>query len=214
MRHRNRFGISRRRLLQGLGLGASVGPLIPLLNASGAESVRPKRLVLFFSPDGAAALDWANAVDWRPTGTETDFTFHAMHAPLEPHKSKVVVPWGLTLTAGGAGEGHAYGMAGIWTGATLSEPSAGADFDGGNGHRTGWGSGPSIDQIVAQAFGPNTPYQSAPTDEQRRPRIARCPSACSAAIRRASRACRIPRRTRRSTRKRTRAPRSIACLQG
>lgn len=166
MRHRNRFGLSRRRLLQGLGLGASLGPLIPLLNASGAEGVRPKRLVVFFSPDGAAALDWNNPVDWRPQGTETDFTFHAMHAPLEPFKSKIVVPWGLKMTAGGAGEGHAYGMAGIWTGSTLSEPSEGADFDGGNGHRTGWGSGPSIDQIVAQASGTNMPYQRALDDAE------------------------------------------------
>ena len=64
------------------------------------------------------------------------------------------------MTAGGAGEAHAYGMAGLWTGATLSEPSSGADFDGGNGHRTGWGSAASIDQRVAQPrSGPNLPYQ-------------------------------------------------------
>jgi hypothetical protein len=166
MRHRTRFGISRRRLLQGLGLGASVGPLIPLLNASGLEAVRPKRLVLFFSPDGAAALDWGNVVDWKPQGSETAFTFHPMHAPLDPFKSKIVVPWGLTMTAGGAGEAHAYGMAGIWTGATLKDPGNGADFDGGNGHRTGWGSGASIDQIVAQAYGTGMPYGRAPSDAQ------------------------------------------------
>jgi hypothetical protein len=46
----------------------------------------------------------------------------------------------------------------------LSPPSAGADFDGGNGNRTGWGSAASIDQIVAQAYGPNMPYQRAAND--------------------------------------------------
>ena len=162
MQRRRQFGFSRRKLLQGLGLGAALSPLIPILNASGQENLRPKRLLLVFTPDGAAARDWSNVIDWKPTGTETDFTLHAMHAPLQPFASKLVVPWGLTMTAGGAGEAHAYGMAGLWTGSTLHEPSNGADFDGGNGNRTGWGSGPSIDQAVANAFGPGMPYQTAP----------------------------------------------------
>jgi hypothetical protein len=68
----------------------------------------------------------------------------------------------LKLTAGGAGEAHAFGMAGLWTASTLHQPTSGADFDGGNGNRTGWGSGPSIDQIVAAAHGPGTPYSVAP----------------------------------------------------
>jgi hypothetical protein len=159
-----RPGFSRRRLLQSLGLGAAMSPLLPILNASGQEALHPKRLLLIFSPDGIAAKDWSTLVDWRPTGTETDFTLHPIQAPLEPYKSKIVVPWGLTMTAGGAGEAHAYGMAGLWSGATLHDPGAGADFDGGNGHRTGWGSAATVDQIVAQAFGPSSPYARSPTD--------------------------------------------------
>jgi hypothetical protein len=164
MHSKSRIGWSRRRLLQSLGLGISALPLLPLLNANGQEAPRPKRLLLLFSPDGMAAKDYNTTVDWKPTGTETDFTLHAIHAPLEPYKSKMIVPWGLTLTAGGAGEAHAYGMAGLWTGATLHDPSGTADFDGGNGHRTGWGSAASVDQMVAQAFGANMPYQRGPTD--------------------------------------------------
>src|SRR5690606_24413742 len=53
---------------------------------------------------------------------------------------------------------------GLGTASTLHEPHAGADFDGGNGHRTGWGSGPSIDQIVARAYGPAAPYRVPPDD--------------------------------------------------
>ncbi len=162
------FPISRRALLKSLGLGAAAGPLLPLLNASGQdmEFVRPKRLLLVFSPDGAAALNWNERIDWRPQGTETSFTFHRIHAPLTPLQSKIVVPWGLSLTAGGAGEAHAYGMAGLWTASTLNGPSADADFDGGNGNRTGWGSGPSVDQLVAQASGANLPYQEAKDSAQ------------------------------------------------
>jgi hypothetical protein len=164
MRRQPFRGFSRRRLLQTLGLGAACGPLLPILNASGMENARPKRLILLYTPDGCPAQNYSSTTSWKPQGTETNFTFGAIHAPLEPFKSKIVVPWGMTLTAGGAGEAHAYGMAGLWTGSTLNGPSAGADFDGGNGNRTGWGSGTSVDQLVAKGFGPSSPYQRAEDD--------------------------------------------------
>jgi len=164
MRSRRPLDMPRRRLLQALGLGVGVGPIFPLLNATGAEPTFPKRLLLIFEPDGAPAKDFNTVIDWKPQGSETEFTLHEIHKPLEAIRQKLVVPWGLKLSAGGAGENHAFGMAGLWTGSSLSEPSAGANFDGGNGHRTGWGSGPSIDQVVAKAFGPNNPYQRAAND--------------------------------------------------
>jgi hypothetical protein len=164
MARRLRFDVSRRRLLQSLGLGAAAGPLIPLLNASAQTATRPKRLILLFTPDGAPSKDYGTSVDWRPSGTETNFTFSQIHAPLDPFKAKIVVPWGLSLSAGGAGEQHAYGMAGLWTGTTLPEPNNGASFDGGNGHLTGWGAAPSIDQIIAEASGPAMPYQKPSND--------------------------------------------------
>jgi uncharacterized protein DUF1552 len=163
-RSHRRAEMPRRRLLQALGLGVGIGPILPLLNASGAEATFPKRLLLIYEPDGAPAKDYNSTVDWKPQGSETDFTLSEIHKPLEAMRQKLLVPWGLKLSAGGAGENHAFGMAGLWTGSTLSDPSAGANFDGGNGHRTGWGSGPSIDQVVAKAFGPNNPYQR-PADD-------------------------------------------------
>jgi hypothetical protein len=154
-----RRAISRRALFQTLGISAALSPFIPLLNASGQEAKRPKRLLLVFTPDGSADSDTsAGPIDWKPAGTETDFTLNQIQAPLQPLASKLVVPWGLKMSAKGAGEQHAYGSAGMWTGALLKDPGNGADFDGGNGHRTGWGSGPSVDQIVAAAAGPNMPY--------------------------------------------------------
>jgi hypothetical protein len=121
-------------------------------------------LLLIFTPDGAPALNFNTTIDWKPTGTEAAFMLQMIQAPLQPYAAKMVVPWGLTLTAGGAGEAHAYGMAGLWTGTTLPGPSAGVSFDGGNGHLTGWGNAASIDQIIAQAYGPNMPYQRAAND--------------------------------------------------
>lgn len=163
-RDRRLLRLPRRSVLQALGLGAAASPLLPILNASGAEGVFPKRLLLVYEPDGAPAKDYNTVMDWKPQGSGADFTLSEIHKPLEAIRNKLVVPWGLKLTAGGAGENHAFGMAGLWTAATLQGPSAGANFDGGNGNRTGWGSGPSIDQVIAKAFGPNMPYQRAADD--------------------------------------------------
>lgn len=163
-RDRRFLRLPRRSVLQALGLGAAASPLLPILNASGAEGVFPKRLLLVYEPDGAPAKDYNTVMDWKPQGSGADFTLSEIHKPLEVIRNKLVVPWGLKLTAGGAGENHAFGMAGLWTASTLQGPSAGADFDGGNGNRTGWGSGPSIDQVIAKAFGPNMPYQRAADD--------------------------------------------------
>jgi hypothetical protein len=160
-----RRGYSRRALLKSIGAGAGLGPFLPLLNASGQEMVFPKRLLLFFTPDGTASVDHNGMIiDWKPKGTETAFTFHSIHSPLEPFKSKIVIPTGLKMSAGGAGQEHAFGMSGLWSGATLHQPTGDANFDGGNGQRTGWGSAASIDQIIAGRNGPNCPYQRAATD--------------------------------------------------
>ncbi len=162
-RRRSVHGVSRRTFLGSLGLAAGLSPLLPILNASGQELRFPKRLLLFYSPDGSANSG-AERIDWKPQGSETDFTLHEIHQPLDAYKSKLVIPWGLKMSAAGAGEAHAYGMAGLWTASLLSEPTADADFDGGNGHRTGWGSGPSVDQVLAAAFGESLPYQRAVDD--------------------------------------------------
>ena len=161
MRSRSHF--SRRHLLQGLGLGAALSPFVPLLNASAQAAPRPPRLLLLFTPDGSPD-GIGGPINWKPTGTETAFTFADIHKPLEPLKPKIVIPWGLKMSAQGAGEQHAYGMAGLWSASILHDPQDGADFDGGNGHRTGWGSGPSIDQIVAAATGDRAPYHRGPDD--------------------------------------------------
>ncbi|HTV17868.1 MAG TPA: DUF1552 domain-containing protein [Polyangiaceae bacterium] len=158
MTKRSTLALSRRQLLGSLGAAAALAPFVPLLNASGQELGRPpKRLLLVFTPDGTAPT-----IDWMPQGTANDFALRFVHEPLAPLQSKIVIPWGLRMSARGAGEQHAYGMAGQWTGSLLHEPQNGADFDGGNGNRTGWGSGPSIDQVVASAFGPSSPYQTSP----------------------------------------------------
>src|SRR5690242_10404866 len=119
---RPRPAFSRRALFKSLGVSAALAPFVPLLNASGQEAKRPKRLLLIFTPDGSADSDGpAGPIDWKPQGTETDFTLHEIQAPLTPLKSKLVVPWGLKMSAKGAGEQHAYGAAGMFTGSLLKD---------------------------------------------------------------------------------------------
>ncbi len=162
---RSRPFLSRRGFLKSLGISTAAAPFVPLLNASGQELARPKRLLLIFTPDGTADSDSsAGPIDWKPQGSETAFTLHPIHQPLAPLQQKIVIPWGLKMSATGAGEQHAFGSAGMFTGAKLKDPGNGADFDGGNGHRTGWGSGPSVDQIVAAAYGDGLPYLRSPSD--------------------------------------------------
>jgi hypothetical protein len=72
----------------------------------------------------------------------------------------------MKFSAGGAGQEHAFGMSGLWSGARLREPSGDANFDGGNGLRTGWGSGATVDQLIAAANGAEAPYQRAADDPQ------------------------------------------------
>jgi len=147
-----KYGISRRNLLRGLGVGVAATPFLPLFNASGQETL-PKRLILFYTPDGTGHTDWA------PTGSSTDFTLGPIHAALEPHKADIRVLGNMRLTVGGAGEGHAYGMCGLWSASRCKE---GTLFDGGNENMTGWGSGTSIDQTIARAFGLGKPYMQPP----------------------------------------------------
>jgi len=150
---KSNHGISRRSFLRGLGAGVALAPFVPLLNATGQEMRYPKRLILFYSPDGTGYNDWA------PSGSGTSYTPGAIHEPLMAHKPNINILGGLSLTAAGAGEGHAYGMCGLWTASRCKE---GTLFDGGNEHMTGWGSGTSVDQTVARAYGPGKPYMLAP----------------------------------------------------
>lgn len=147
--HRPR--LTRRSLLRGMGVSAAALPFIPLLEVDAAPGDYPQRLILLHTPDGA------NSADWRPSGTETDFTLSTILSPLEEVKSDIVVVDGLRASIAGAGEAHAWGMAGLWTG---SPALAGNLFDGGNGNMTGWGAGTSIDQMIADAIAPGTPFKS------------------------------------------------------
>jgi hypothetical protein len=145
---------SRRAFLSGLGAAVAAAPFIPILNASGQESLSPKRLILFFTPHGTIKKLWT------PTGTEKSFTLGPLLKPLERHQKKIVVLSGINMQDVGVGAPHTKGLPLIWTGSKLVEDMTFTREDGSGGKYFGWNSSASIDQVIAAKLAPPTPFRS------------------------------------------------------
>ncbi|KYF73102.1 DUF1552 domain-containing protein [Sorangium cellulosum] len=145
--------ISRRRLLQG-SLAATAA--IPLLNADwarGDESTAPKRLVVFYTPNGTLESQW------MPRGTETDFTLSPLLQPLEPFKAKLLPLRGINMDVvvnSNIGSEHARGIGGLLTGRALLR----GNFRSFNSSNAGWSSGISLDQHLANTLKPSTLFRT------------------------------------------------------
>ncbi len=148
------MSFSRRTLLKAAG-GFSVAlPLLPSLAARAEDTLFPRRLVIFYHPNGTLPGAW-----W-PTDVlgETQFTLNKIHQPLAAYKNDLVLLKGVDLKscAGGPGEPHQRGMGGVLTGRELLT----GNFVGGDGSLAGWGSGASVDQVVAEKIGLKTKERS------------------------------------------------------
>jgi hypothetical protein len=143
---------SRRNLLRTLGVSAAAAPFIPLLEGHAGGTALPKRLVLFTHSNGVVLENW------RPTGGEADFVLSPILAPLAAYRDRMLVLDGLDLgygkDIGKSSVGHA-GMASLWTGTSPIWQDEELE--------NGWASGPSVDQVVANAIGHETTYASLQT---------------------------------------------------
>lgn len=143
---------SRRDLLRALGVSAAAAPFIPLLDGHAEDPTLPKRLVIFTHPNGVV-LD-----NWRPTGSENDFELSPILAPLAAYKDRMLVLDGVDLgygmDRGKSNIGHS-GMASLWTGSKPIWQDEALE--------NGWASGPSVDQVVANAIGGQTTFASIQT---------------------------------------------------
>jgi len=147
--------ITRRTVLRGAGhvaiglpfLEAMLRPLETHAQAANA----PLRFLVFYTP-GGTLID-----QWRPVGSETQFTLQDMMSPLTPHQSKLLFLDGLDLavTALGVGHPHSRGMAGVLTGTELLE---GTFVTGGGG--ASFANGPSVDQVIAERIGADRKFRS------------------------------------------------------
>jgi len=148
-----RFMLNRRSILKGLA-GAAIG--LPLLEAMGPKAYAaplPKRLVIFFTPDGTIPGAWA-------TGTENNFTLGPILEPLAAHKSDLLVLTGIKNEAAhhGPGDDHQRGMETMLTGTELQ---TGPDKGGCDTcPAAGFAGGPSVDQVIAQKIGKQNKLQS------------------------------------------------------
>lgn len=152
---RTRPRLSRRAVLHGLG-GLTIG--LPLLDAMLGGSAQagpttpPKRLLVMYTPNGTIAPNF-----W-PTGGETDFTLSPILAPLEPHRTKLLILGGIDMLSSlsGPGDAHQKGTGQCLTATELLD----GDFVGDGGASAGWAGGISVDQEVANHIGQDTLYRS------------------------------------------------------
>ncbi|MCA9618658.1 MAG: DUF1552 domain-containing protein [Myxococcales bacterium] len=144
--------LSRRAMLKA-GLGASALSLFPFLDEAKAETA-PRRLLLFYTPHGTI---WDQ---WRPTGSETNFTLSPILAPLASHKSRLAIVDGIRLETGTSYYvPHTYTMPLLWTGSPIDTNAS--DFcRPDHGVCFGWNTGVSVDQFIAGQLQEQTPYNT------------------------------------------------------
>jgi hypothetical protein len=127
------FRLNRRALLRGAGGVAIALPWLEIMapeRAAQAKAAPAKRFVSVFTP-GGTVLD-----SWRPSGSETDFSFNAILAPLSSVREHVLVLDGVDMKSA-VGEQNQSGIVAWLTG--TKQTGAPNDF----------ANGPSIDQVLA-----------------------------------------------------------------
>jgi len=134
--------LTRRSLLSrlrnlGMALPIVSGlPVVRELQAAGAQTVRPRRLILFFTPNGTIPQEF-----W-PVEKDGELQFGRILAPLERWKSRCLALKGISNKVRGDGDGHMRGMSCLLTGIELFP----GNIQGGSDTPAGWASGISIDQ--------------------------------------------------------------------
>lgn len=154
---------NRRRFLNALGAGGLLAGLpLPLFSnlprafaqsGEASEERPPQRVILFYTPNGT------KKELWRPSHEPGQLSaLGPLLSPLSPHISQLNLFDGVDLKAAleGPGGPHQRGMASLFSGAVINE----GDFVGGDGRKAGWGGGISLDQLIAQHIGSQTPFRS------------------------------------------------------
>jgi len=119
-------------MLRGAGSIAIGLPFLDIMRPepSARAANLAKRFVAVYTPGGSVRERWA------PTGTENDFVFSPILKPLEPHRSHLLIPEGLSMKCAD-GEQHQAGIIAWLTGSKQS------------GSPGDYSSFASIDQVLA-----------------------------------------------------------------
>jgi hypothetical protein len=140
--------LSRRTILRGMGVTVALPLLeamVPALTAIAQTPARPRtRFGAVYFPNGAIVEQWI------PEQVGTGFEFKPILKPLESFKDSLVVVTNLTRSHPGSQVGdHAVSAAGFLTGVWPKRTEAEDVF-----------ANTTIDQIVAQQIGQDTPFPS------------------------------------------------------
>ena len=155
----NPLRFTRRNLLRGSLAATAAIPLLDARRVQGQAGTPPTRFVVFATPNGTR-----NSLFW-PTGTEASFQLNTLTKDLEPFKSKLTFLKGIRLNdslqngalGGTLGSEHARGTGGMLTARPLK---AGNQFKSFGNTTSGWGSGVSLDQYLAEKLNPPTTFKS------------------------------------------------------
>jgi hypothetical protein len=141
--------VSRRRVLQGLGVAISLpwlesmGPVKAWADTTDPKKVAPNRMAFVYVPNGK------NMADWTPSTEGSDFELPSILKSLEPVRDQVMVLTGLTADKarahGDGGGDHARALSAFLTGAQPRKTD-GTDIR----------AGISVDQIAAARLGDKT----------------------------------------------------------
>lgn len=140
----------RRQFLRALGVGASVLPFVPVLDAHAAAAPPPRRIVFFFTSNGTIHESWV------PKMAGGKLELSPILAPLERLKSKLLVVDGLShkvILEKSNRSGHSAGMNTALTGRNnkIVDPSHPLQS---------LGTGISLDQYLADILGTATKLRS------------------------------------------------------
>ncbi len=138
--------LTRRRWLKSLGASASVLPFLPLLESEAGGAELPRRLIVFWTPNGMVRDYYA------PSGSGTSFTLNTMMEPFEEPtiREKLLIVQGVDNTTylelENQPNDHFPGAYMSLTGVpTLDAQTVG---------------GPTFDQVIAQHLSGLTAYDS------------------------------------------------------
>jgi hypothetical protein len=155
--------LSRRAFLAGLGGAALASPLLsrfglpdwvlPVGTAAAQPAGGPPlRLIIMWHPNGSVPEAWG------ADGTERDFSFRPILAPLEAIKQDVVVLDGINALSAyhGPGDAHQRATGQCLTGTELQE----GGFEGAEGRSSGWANAASLDQVIGRHVGKTTRFST------------------------------------------------------
>lgn len=145
---RKSWQISRRTMLRGMGAALAL-PFLDAMAPTGrkalaAAATPPKRMACIYFPNGV----WQDA--WIPKEVGSSFSLPYSLEPLKEFQSQMNVISGLDKAASRRGDGHYAKTGNFLTGEPVVK-TTGKDISAG---------GISLDQLVAQHVGDNTPLPS------------------------------------------------------